>query len=58
MSVDAETIINRLASRIAQLEVDLAVALAQTPTPEYGTEIVGEGIRMMEVIDGDNDGTV
>lgn len=31
---DQEQIINRLALRIAQLEVDLAIALAQAPTAE------------------------
>ena len=55
MSLDAEAIIDELAMRIAQLEVDLAIARSQIPKPEYGTEIVGEGIKLMEVIDGDKE---
>ena len=60
MSVDAETIINHLATRIAKLEVDLAVALAQIPAraPELEPEPEGDGeevVRVFEVIDGGKD---
>ena len=57
MSVDAETIINHLATRIAKLEVDLAVAYAQIPPsdpdPDPEPEDDGEEVvRVFEVIDG------
>ena len=53
MSVDAETIINHLATRIAKLEVDLAVAYAQIPPSDPEPEDDGEEVvRVFEVIDG------
>jgi hypothetical protein len=62
MNLDAEAIINGLAMRIAQLEVDLAIARSQIPEDNkhekgdgIGTEIVGDAIRLMEVIDGDEE---
>ena len=52
MSIDAEAVINQLATRIAQLEVDLAVARARIPVDG---EVTGEGLTVVEVIDGDKD---
>ena len=55
MSVDAETIINHLATRIAKLEVDLAVAYAQIPPSDPDPEPEDDGeevVSVFEVIDG------
>ena len=57
--LNAEDIIARLAHRLAQMEVDLAIARSQIPTvgpePEIGTEIAGEGVKLLEVIDGEKE---
>ncbi len=48
MTLDSEAIITQLAMRLAQMEVDLAVARSQIPEPE---EEEG-GVTILEVIDG------
>ena len=49
--LDAQEIINQLASRLAQMEVDLAIARSQLaavrPEPEET-----DGVTVLEVIDG------
>jgi len=58
IELDTEAIVRQLAGRIAQLEVDLAVARSQIPPepePETGSEVVGDGVRLMEVIDGEKE---
>ena len=52
--LDAQEIINQLASRLAQMEVDLAIARSQLanvrPQPEETEE---DGVTILEVIDGE-----
>jgi hypothetical protein len=56
MNLDAEAIINGLAMRIAQLEVDLAIARSQIPGDDDGIgPLDAHAIRLMEVIDGDEE---
>jgi len=53
--LNAEDIIARLAHRLAQMEVDLAIARSQIPTvgPEPEEELAG--VTLMEVIDGEKE---
>ncbi len=51
--LDSEAIITQLAMRLAQMEVDLAVARSQIPRPEE--EEPETGVTILEVIDGGKD---